>query len=308
MPREDEEWEYGDEQDDLGDQDPDGDGASTEEELPEELAARLEAEKAKLKAQYEDEFNQHKAKYGRRFGTLLEQMREAGFDAAEDGALVIRDPQTAMQKLVAAPQQKPKQEEDPEPDMWAETEKWKAWQRKQAAKEAEAALAPQIGELKQMMAQLVQSQTQQVIPAAAQTARDYLDTLGLGQFAEHPDFEDAFGKAMQSVPQEHWNNPLAVQTAAMTLIPVLASRPAGSNSAPRRDPREVAANVYRQSAQSTGRTRPTSRAPESDVTAEERELAELSGMSVAEWRAMESPESALEHFSRRNGRQAAGRR
>lgn len=308
MPREDENWEYEDEQDALGDQDPaDDDAQDEEEELSEELKAKLDAKTAEIEAKLQEKFAADKARYGRRFGAALEELRGMGMDVAEDGKVVLRDQQTAVQKLIGiAPQAQQKQDEDPEPDMWADTERWKAWNRKQAAKEAAAQIAPEIASMKQMVEQLVQSQTQQVLPTAANTARDYLDGLGLGQFADHPDFEEAFAVAMKGIDQSQWGNPLAAQTAAMTLIPMLATRPAG-NVQPRRDTREATANIHRQSAQSTGRTRPSSRAPESDVSAAERELAELSGMSMDEWRGFGTEESGIDYVTKRE-RKTAGRR
>ena len=312
MPREDEQnWEFEDEQDDLDTQNPDADDTQDEEEeLSEELQAKLDAETAKIEAKLQEKFAADKARYGRRFGAALEELRGMGMDVAEDGKVVLRDQQTAVQKLmgIAAPAQQ-KQDEDPEPDMWADTERWKAWNRKQAVKEAKSEFAQELEPLKQAVAQMRQSQTQQVIPTAENAARDFLEELGLERFAELPEFSDTFAESMRTIPQEHWNNPQAVETAAsLALVSLRARGLKPGNAQPRRDTREATANVHRQSAQSTGRTRPSSRAPESDVSAEERELAELSGMTVAEWRAMESPESALEHFGRSNGRQTAGRR
>jgi hypothetical protein len=78
------------------------------------------------------------------------QFREAfqahGFDLNADGRPLVADPQRVREFALgiqqpaaapaAAPSAAPPVEDDPEPDMYSEPDQWKAWNRKQARKEA----------------------------------------------------------------------------------------------------------------------------------------------------------------------------
>ncbi len=269
-----------------------------EEELPEELQERLAAERERLRNEYEAEFSQHKANYGRRFGTALQELRGLGFDVAEDGKVVVRDPQAAalLSQLQSAPEELPVEDEEP-PDPAYDPRGYADWQMRQVHRET----AAMVGPLRQELERLRGHTRQQALPVAEADAREYLAEMGFAGITDHPEFSQVFEQALQSLPVEQWNNPLAVRTAAFTLIPTLQAASGGGRSA-RRTPRQMTADAYRASLGQVGPGRGGVRAASQGYPADVLEAARASGMTPDEYMAYSDPDTARQFVERKRKR------
>jgi hypothetical protein len=179
------------EQDPLADLDP---------EIRERVTAQLEAQKAAEIAEF-------RTGYSKRFTAAQRDADEKGFVIGDDGKLAVRDPEKfakfAGQFVGTPPKPEPKTEaEDPIPDPTFDPKGHAAWVARQVQEGVRAAMGPLEGVLAQQQAGSVND-----------TARAFLESLGMPEAAEHEAFQQHFAQAIATVPLAQ-RNPQAIQAAA----------------------------------------------------------------------------------------------
>lgn len=172
--------------------------APDEPEPPAAPAPDAEALVAAERTRLQAEFDQRMQERDRRVNRLLQDMRSQGLDWAPDGALVRRDGQP---QAPAAPPaaQTPAAPEEPEPDAYLDPDGWKAWTRKQAVREAHAAIMPELQGLREQIQQVAGAVGTVALQPAQQAARTFLAGVGHEQLFDTPEFQREFAAALNSV-------------------------------------------------------------------------------------------------------------
>lgn len=194
--------------------DPGPDEDPPQSETPEELAARL-------KAEFEEEFKQHKSNYGRRFTVAQQQLKERGLTVDESGNVGVVDPRTAAAWFMGANAGQVQEPAPEVPDPMYEPDKYREFVTEQAVRrsreEASRELADLKAQIQSMQAMLQKGQ----MPGVVQGARQYLSEMGLEAFANEPEFDGLVQEAYRGVPPEMRDDPMSVNTAALFAMAAL---------------------------------------------------------------------------------------
>ena len=270
------------------------DPAARRQQIDDYLATERERIAAEARATAEAEVQQHKANLNA--GARQRLMDRFGIEWGEDGEFAVKDPLRALANLQGVPAPPDPEEERPDPvydpaghATWMDRQ----IDRKAAAKVAEAQ-APLLQKL-QALENLVLGQTH--APAEA-SAREVLDAYGLGQYGEHPEFGTRFREALGNLPVEQRQNPQALELAAMSVIPFL-DKSKMPRPTPTQDPRtgQFVANPARAGLQQTAPPRGYGRqsGATGGYTAEQQTAAQQAGMSVEEFVAYSSEDTAWDY-------------
>jgi len=286
------------EEDILAEIEADLEGDEAEDELPEEYR---EAVERRVKA----ETNKFKAQYGGRLKGAVDTLRKHGFEITQDG-VDVRDKDRAARFLgidAVAPKgkaepEKPAVDEDlgEIPDPQYEREKFDAYVLKLAERKATEANR----DTHAAMLELQQEVATERLDTAVERAREVLPKFGLGDIADHPDFEDAFKAALVelNIPMSKWRDPkMLARVGGVINADLRAQRPAGAyddlfdedDPKPRRGPAggDVRRALNRETLRSGGPSASGTRVQTDDRYSEiDRKAAELLGVSLEEARAL----------------------
>ena len=262
---------------DLNADDPEGIGDEGADDplagLNEEQRAAVEARTAAL---VEEQINQFKGNYGRRFGAAIADARSKGLDIGEDGAVLIRDPQAAAKALgitVAQAEQQMQRQEDLDPldepiDAFNEDpETTEAKIRRRAEKIADERFNKRFGELEERLARAEGAAYRPINQAVPDLAREALDGWGHGIYAEHPEFAETVTKMAQSMANgdpQALTDPKLVEMAAMAAVTLLKDtlpddvRARAAETRRGQDPAALAAEARRRA---LGQTSPSRHTP-----------------------------------------------
>ncbi len=267
----------------------------------ERLNAYLETERTRLaaeaKAEAEAALKEHKAAVGQR---LKERVRDyAGIEFDENERPVLKDPNRVAGLLMGSQPQKPA--EDPRPDPVYDPDGFIAWSERRAEAKAEEKYKPLADRLDRLEGQWVS----QRVEGASTQAAEALGTYGLGQWAEHPGFAQAYRANLALLPPQAIGTPDAARMAAMAAVATLdpAQLPK-SRQTPPQDPgtgRFVPNGARAGLSQAQPPRGFSSQRPSSGFTAEFSAEAEQAGMTPEEYQAMMNPDTAWA-YAEANGR------
>jgi len=218
MEREDELPEpEGDEQEEEETTDPLAELPEDPEERKAALATYLEAERERIRAEekqaQEQVFQGHKAAYE---AAEKRRLRDRfGIEVGDNDDLTVADPQRALSLLQGAPKQA--EQPDPQPDPVYQPAEFAAWNQRQITKAAGELLAPVMARLDALQTAALQPQ----VTAAEGQARESLERVGLGHYAEHPEFGREFRAALNQFPLEARHDPRAITMAARSVTALL---------------------------------------------------------------------------------------
>jgi len=302
-------------------------GLEEEQRVAAEAAvqAALSRREAELKAQYEQEFQGHKAAFAEAESKRWQQrLRDrAGIELRDDGELVVANPLHAATALAGVKPAKQDEDPGPAPDAW--DPEFPAWNQRNTARQVnaavEAAVAPLLKRLDSVMGYVAQQSTD---PAYEQ-AKAVLTDFGIGALAETDEYRVAFQQAYQQIPLEQRPDPQAAQAAALFALGQVRQQArtltSGANGngaeAPPRNaqgqfqPRAPVSTAAARAglSQTRASTGGTGRPPE-QYTEEDRANAEAAGMETWEWVALDKDQSGETYRREKAAREraAAGRR
>jgi hypothetical protein len=204
-----------------------------EEEADDLLSGLSDEQKAEIErraqARADEQINQFKGSYGRRFGAAIADARNKGLDIGEDGTVLIRDPQAAAKALgitVAQAEQRMTEQQATDPldePIDAYNDDPATVQQKiqrQIQKGIESALTPLKSELEQVRGTAYRP----VLDAIPNIGREHLETYGLGHIADHPEFDETLQGTLQALAAQNpkaLTDPKAIAAAAMFIVPML---------------------------------------------------------------------------------------
>lgn len=255
--------------------------------------AQLAARTAEIQAAKEAEFQQHKAAHSRRINTARSEdgLLKYGLDLDESGKPVVRDP--ALFARAALPflgqgQGEAKEEPEEVPE-WLRDDIPTLDKRYQtlAEKAMEARYEARIAAMEARLAAAEGNVAQPALNALPALAREALEADGLGQLADHADFDAAILDAVKNakLTQQQLSDPDAIAPLA-SMVGVLLQRQNPQGRTPRRQAPNgdvLRANLSRNSLGATGASRGGGR--DGGYTQEEIEGAASLGVTPAAYRA-----------------------
>ncbi len=205
------------------------------------------------KALAQQEINQFKGSYGKRFNQLKKDLQEAGLDAADGtGKLVIGDPRRVAQfagQFIPGALQSPgttggqAADEDEIPDQILDPKGYRDWLKQENQRNN----SPVLEELRALKEAIIQTR----MPDTLNQARGVLEAYGWEGLAENADFQKAYRAAMAQAAPGEMGDPETVETCALMAVSYV--RKQNDGKLPKPQPRKE--NPYRESLDQTGRSR-----------------------------------------------------
>lgn len=258
------------------------------------LASERERIAAEAKQQAEAALQQHKAAVNA--GAKQRLMDRFGIEWGDDGEFAVKDPLRALANLQGAPAPPPV--EDPRPDPVYDPEGHAAWIDRQIDRKADSKVEKATAALTQQLTELRGLIVGQQVQGVEAQGREMLEGYGLGQWAEHPDFAAAYRQNLQNLPPQALRSPEALRLAAMGAVALLdpAQLPKQRETPPQDpDTGRFVSNPSRAGLTQAAPPRGYGRTDASGggYTQEQRDQAALADLSVEEFVAMSSNETAF---------------
>jgi F0F1-type ATP synthase membrane subunit b/b' len=277
-----------------------------------------EKARAEAKAEAESEIGDFKAKYGRRYNATIKDLRDQGYDVADDGKVLVRDANQAAAAFknnvvpLALGQAPTAQEEeitlDPYDTAEELTRKANALADRKVSKAVEEATKPLMEALNEIRGYM----GQQAEAPAEEAARAQLEKIGLGAVADDPEFAKEYRAALkqgasQYGPQVLHDPGFIRMTAGMVAMnmpdDVLQKARQPVQGGP--SPQQRASAAMRNS---TGALGPSRGMGSAEYTEADRSGAELLGVSIEEYRRLGEDATVDDTLARRRKQNGVGRR
>lgn len=286
------------------------------EAQPDPLAELTDEQQAALNARLEQVRTETETRYRKatgRFGNTVNHLRAMGFDLAEDGTPLARDPQLIQQlpsrlgfpappaspQQVAAAPPPPPLEEAPDP---YDADAYRTWTERRIQRGIEEGLQKAIDPILQRLEGIGGVISDLTLPSTMQpldTARATLDAYGQSGYAALPEFHEAYKNALAQMEPQARRDPTVQRSAALLAMDYLVQQGVRPPSAPapapgtpagpppgapaRPSPQALARDASRAGLTQLGGTAGGRSAEAPQYTAEDVEMARLHNMPVELW-------------------------